>query len=521
MLLLEDTPQALIEEARRRTRRRRWLTGLVVALLAATGSVSLLAVDRSGSSVVLESASTPFADLSSFSGHGELAFVSRNAVWVLDGEAQTLRRLPVPAGWTPSSPELSRDGRWLAYLTTESTTRTPTTVELWLSRGDGTDAHLVRGLDVGRLIGWSPTADSLAVIGGSDASSLDLIHPRGATHTLVALTGVAARHGSVWSAAWSPNGRQIAVSTEEFDGPGNGATIRAYPVAGGAATPWYHIRNSQPFPVHICSECGGANEVITDLVGWWPHWGMAFWVYCCGAVHDNDGSPLALITHPRAQPRVLTRTLSDRATDAVGAGPGGALAVVADLQGGGREIGAGKEVETCTAADERCTPVPGATTWSGADHQRCVIPTQSAKRCLGFAVPPAGRAGSGVSLDPSWSPAGTLLAYVRAPVALTGGWPDSAWYAAHALYLFNPASGATRRISSLEGAQVPTWSADGRDLLYVQDDGLWLAPAAGGRPTRIVYPLFKPDGLYSSLSNDYYGQIPWTGQFSWWSPVAD
>jgi hypothetical protein len=518
MLLLEDSPQALIEEARARTRRRRRRGGLALALLIAIGAVVGLMVRAGGSGVVSESASTPFANLAAFAGQGELAFVSRNAVWALDGGAQTLRRLPVPAGWTPSSPKLSHDGRWLAYTAREFTDRDPSPVQLWLARGDGTGAHLVRGLDFNGLVGWSPTADLLAVIAGEYGSAFELVYPGGRMRTLVEIKNRRLPLGSVSSAAWSPDGRQIAISTEEFGGANDGATIRAYPVAGGVPSTWYRIGNDQRFPDHICSHCGGAREVSAELVGWWPRWGMGFWVYCCGATRELDGSSLALIGHPGAQPRVLTRTLSDGVTDAIAVGSRGALAVVADNPDPGREIGAGKTVEICAAGQERCEAVPGATTWSGPDRQRCVIPTQSATRCLGVATAPAGQPGSGVSLDPSWSPGAELLAYVRAPIALTQGWPDAAWYAAHDLYIFNPHTGTTRRIGNVDGANVPTWSAGGHDLLYVRDDGLWLAPADGGAPTEIVYPLFRPVGLYSGFSHDYYGQIPWTAQFNWWSP---
>jgi hypothetical protein len=112
---------------------------------------------------------------------------------------------------------------------------------------------------------------------------------------------------------------------------------------------------------------------------------------------------------------------------------------------------------------------------------------------------------------------GGLLAYVRAPIALTGGWPDAAWYAAHTVYVWNTRSGTTRRVAAVDGANVPTWSADGRDLLYVHDDGLWIAPIARGTPIEIAHPLLPPSGLYSGFTNDFYGQIPWIHQFSWWA----
>jgi len=516
---VREDPEALIEEARRRARRRRRRWGAVAVAVIVFGVVGGLLAGRAGDGrdVVRESRSTPFVNLRAFSGRGELAFVSRKGVWVLDGERGTLRQLPVPTGWTPDSPQLSHDGRWLTYVTAASTKSYPTRVELWLARGDGSDAHVVRGLDVNDLVGWSPTADTLAVIGGSRGSTLDLIHPGEQTRLLVALAGRAASHGSVWSAAWSPNGREIAVSTNDFSSPTSGTTIRTYPIAGGTPTTWFRIRNDQPFPAHICSNCGGGTESIADLIGWWPHWGIAFWDFCCGATHNNDGSPVALLARPGARPRLLTWTLSSGVTDAIAA-RGRELAVVADSTNAGREIGNGKTVETCDTASRTCTPVPGSTTWVGPDAQHCLIPTQSARQCLGISVPPAGHAGSGVSLDPSWAPQPGLLAYVRAPVALTGGWPDAAWYAAHALYVWNARTGTTQRIAAIDGASVPTWSADGHALLYVSRDGLWLGRIKRGTPVEIAYPLLPPARLYRTITNDYYGQIPWTGQFSWWSP---
>jgi hypothetical protein len=522
--LVAADPEALLEEARQRARRRRrQRAATLVTLLLVAAAVGGWVASRSGGAGVVQTASTPFANLRAFAGHGELAFVSRGAMWVMDGATGTLRRLPVPAGFTPSSPSLSHDGRWLAYLADRPNPDGSDETELWLADGDGRAARMIAGPNVDQLVGWSPTADLLALTTYRSepfapypaVTRLDLIAPPSSSRrTLVQLSPTRERPDSIWSAAWSPDGRQIAVSAVGFL-----TSVRVYPVAGGTPTEWFHIRNNQPFPDHICSGCGGANEVIADLVGWWTRWGIGFWVYCCGAVHDNDGSPIALIARPGARPRVLARTLSSRVTDAIAAGPDGALAVVADqLNGGGREIGTGKTVETCSAAPMSCTPVPGATTWVGPNRQRCVIPSQSPRTCLGSPVPPAGRPGSGVSLDPSWSPGGGLLAYIRAPTALTAGWPDAAWYAAHAIYVWNAHSGATSRIDAVDGASVPTWSADGRDLLYVSGDGLWLAPVDRGSPVEIAHPLFPPSGLYKSFTNDYYGQIPWTAQFSWWSP---
>jgi hypothetical protein len=518
--VVADDPEALIEEARQRTRQRRRRGAAMVALLAVGAIVGgWLASRGDGVGVVRQTARVPFANLRGFAGHGELAFVSRGALWLMDGASGTLRRLPVPAGFTPTSPQISRDGRWLAYLAERAGPGDADESEVWVARGDGTDARMVAGPSVYRLVGWSPTADLLALTTDQTepfapypaVTRLELIAPPASRRTLVHLSPTRGRPDSIWSATWSPDGRQIAVSTV-----GTVTTVDAYPIAGGPPTTWFDIPNNQSFPVHICSQCGGATEVIADLAGWWPKWGIGFWVYCCGAIHDSDGAPLALIAHPGAGPRLLARTLSDGVTDAVAAAANGALAIVANGPNAGREIGQGKTVETCDATTRTCIPVPGARTWVGPNHQRCVIPRLTPQQCLGLPVAPAGQPGSGISLDPSWSREGGLLAYVRAPIALTGGWPDAAWYAAHSLYVWNTRTGATRQIAAIDGANVPTWSANGRDLLYVHDDGLWLAPTGRGTPIEIAHPLLPPSGLYSGFTNDFYGQIPWIHQFSWW-----
>ena len=508
-------PTALIEEARRRSRRRRRRRGLTAAVVLGVAALAYAANGggRSGR-VVSETSSRPFVNLQAFRHEGELAFVSRGVAWALDGGQGTLRRLPEPAGWTASNPVFSHDGHWLAYLTAASTLVSPTRVELWLARGDGRGAHVVGGLDVDDLAGWSPRADTLAVIGGSTSSTVALIGPGGSRRTVVSLSGGPSRQGVVDGAAWSPDGREIAVSTNGFSASLDGAVIRAYPVAGGAPTTWFRIGAQQSFP-GTCSGCD-RKQTVADLVGWWPHWGIGFWVYCCGATRNLDETPLALITRPGVGPRVLAQTLST-GTTFVAPGAGGALAVVASSNAG-RVLGQGKAVEHCEATTLTCTQVPGATTWVGPDHQPCSIPTVPGSSCNLAPPAPPGRPGSGVSLDPAWSPTATLLAYVRAPVLRCVACSGTAWAAAHAIYVWNARTNATRRIGAIDGASVPTWSTDGRNLLFVRNDGLWLQPIDGGAPIEIEHPLFASDALTGPDSVDYFGQIPWTAQFTWKSP---
>lgn len=512
-----DDAAALIEEARARTRRRRRRGAALTLLVLAAALASYLADSGSSSGTVTETASRPFVNLRAFEHAGELAFISRGALWVLDGSARSLRRLHAPRGYAVASPTFSHDGRWLAYLATHSSD-SATVSQLWVARADGSGAREIGGLAVNQLVGWSPTADVLAAVTdtylslskyhfGPQPTTLSLITPAGRVRRLSSISAAAARFGSVWDAVWSPQGNAVAVSTNDFLRSG-GSSVRAYPIDGGRPTPWFSIPTRQGLP-GICTGCGGANEVIAHLAGWYPHWGIAFWAICCGATHISDDTPLELLTAPGATPHLIARTLSSGATDAIASSPTGGLALVAST--GGREIGIGKQVSLCNRSTLTCEPVPGASLWQGRNPQTCVIP------CRRWPHAAAGGPGSGVTLDPSFSPNGRLLAYVKAPEALTSGWPELAWYDAHELYVLDPATGATRRLGKIDGADVPAWSRDGRELLYVANDGLWMTSLASATPVEIEYPLFR-SGYRRGFQVDYYGQLPWSQQFSWWSP---
>jgi len=69
-------------------------------------------------------------------------------------------------------------------------------------------------------------------------------------------------------------------------------------------------------------------------------------------------------------------------------------------------------------------------------------------------------------------------------------------------------------VAGAMGASAPVWSADGRSLMYVANDSLWVvsAPSAGerGRPVLIAAPLFQRDDW-----PNYYGEVDWSSQFAW------
>jgi hypothetical protein len=59
----------------------------------------------------------PAVNTAAFAGHGELAFLSRGTLRVLDGMTGSLRAVVTP-GMTPGTPAFSPGGRWLAFSAT-------------------------------------------------------------------------------------------------------------------------------------------------------------------------------------------------------------------------------------------------------------------------------------------------------------------------------------------------------------------------------------------------------------------
>jgi WD40-like Beta Propeller Repeat len=458
-------PEVLVREARARQRRRRLRLAAVLLGLVAVGGIAYGFVGRDGTSRAGVEAVPhgPVVNLRAFSQHGRLAFVSRGSLWLLDGQGGTLRRVASPRpGASPTAPTFSADGKWLAYLEQPH-------AQLWISRADGSDAHVIRGLRVDSVFGWSPTRDLLAVATGPERTKqpcpcytptrLRLVSPDGAVRTLA--------HSSwFYGAAWSPDGRSIAASEISFAI----SKVVVYPASGGHGTTWLAITAHQ--------RLDGMNGIPLQLAGWWPHLGIGVWAFGAGAIRNLDATPLDLIARRGAKPRLLGRTLSDGTTDAVAASANGEVAIVTD-HGGGRAAWQDKQVDLCGTAS--CQPLP--------------------------------RSPRTVTVDPAWSSNGDTLDYVEAPNVLVGPWTQkriAAWYAAHRLLLYNTRTRRTQSVPTADGATAINWATNDRSLLYVRDDAIWLLPTLTGQPIRIATPLYPPNRW-----PQYYAQIDWSGRFAW------
>jgi hypothetical protein len=372
-----------------------WIAGIAAAAVVIAGCGSRPARSPSKSSAGL-TAHAPLVNVAAFAGHGELAFTSRGTLWVLDGMTGSLRQVVTP-GMTPFDPVFSPDARWLAFSAT-STNPSRQASTVWLARGD---ASAARHAPSGGLIGWHPVSDVLAVQSGD---AIRLIEPFARAWTLT-------RSAGIWGAVWSPDGRYLAVSTRIWP---SATTLAVYPVAGGRPLVWLQLNARR-------GVLNGMNEVIIDPAGWWPRWGIGFWVFGDGMVHNNDQTPLNVLPGPGTRPRLLGYTLSDNSAPAAAAAPNGWLAIVnnPNLRDIGRIIWEDKRVEACSPVTGTCTAVPS---------------------------PP-----SAVTLDPPWSPAGPQLAYVQAPYRASPGFPQAvavAWYGAHRLWLYDPPSRSVRELDA-------------------------------------------------------------------------
>lgn len=438
--------ELLIKEARAR-QRRRWLgRAAVVAALAAMVNVAFVVAGGSDRALTQVATAAPVVNSRAFSGHGELAFVSRRALYVLDGTTGKVVRVAA-ASEQPDAPAFSPDGRWLAFGSFHS--------YVGVARADGTAPHALAGRGYPR---WLPDGRLLV----------------GRRIYRIAQTGTAVRVGVAPSnlAAWAPDGSSYAFVVNRLVHQKNGSfhgvdLLNAAKTLNGAQTTWYRV------PTRFTPSSGYTTPAIGVVAVLPNRHGLLF---SLDPFHSAsiaaDGLPLHELARPGGTPRKLGSTVGS----AVSLGAGSHFAVGA---GGDRYAWRAKHAIACSTGSHCAT-----------------APT------------PTGH----LSLEPAWSPSGSVLAYVVAGSSRSNNFFQPTlrhWYGTRHLWLFSKGS-PPHVIPESTGAADPTWSRDGRSVLFVANDSLWLLPRLNAHPVRIAGPLFRP-----SFWPSYYGQVDWMSQFAW------
>jgi hypothetical protein len=495
----EELRLAAKDRGRQLIRRRRTTMTVAVALVAVAGIGvgAVLAVFGPRSSVPTVTPThrhvpppspepRPSVNATAFSGHGELAFVSGDELYVLDGTTRSLRQ--VTSGTPlPSSPAFSHDGRWLAFVRSspESSLGGET---LWIAHGDGSDAHPVPQVPPAYpppnsgapAFAWSPTSDELLVTTGPVANDPQV--PRQVW--IVAASAGAHRllgPGYTAGAVWSPDGGAVAVLWSEI-GLGNEA-LETLSLSGGTPTIWLPASDTSTY----------------YLAGWSSRFGILVWddQGNGGPSVENYGLELGALPQPNGTLTVLaTSPLFEPPVLAIG--PQGALALVAndgDESSGGGEgekfVWFGKTVETCAAVSENCTAVVNSS--------------------------------STVTVDPAISPIDGALAFIEAPQSTEGLPPEysasetwaeiSGWYAAHTLWIVPGGAGSATEVQGTDGASDPVWSTQNHALVYVANGALWLLANSSGPPVEVASPLSSSSRLPSGMY--LFGYADWSDQFAW------
>lgn len=446
MTVLAPPPQheleLLIREARAR-QRRRWAAAAVA--VAALASVAILASAVQGGSHRTPTGArspVPFVDARAFSGHGLLAFVSRDALYVLDGRSGRLtevaRALEQPT-WLSFSP----GGRWLTYGLGNG--------RAGVARADGADPRSVPAH--GLSASWLPDGRLLV----------------GRAIYRIRAYGPLIRAGTAPAglADWAANGSRYAFVTRHVrtrpDGSFRGfERLELADSLGGSRTLWYSA------PISFTRREGFRGSAISDVAltgGRVLIWLDAMQSESLAA----DGMPVYEIRSPLARPVQLGDTV------------------------GGEHLSFARGRIALGGGSDRIAWVSKAVLTCGSSGCR-ILRSHAGK----------------LTLDPAFSPDGRTLAFVTARTEPT----DESfvqptlhrWYATRRLWI------GTHAVPDSRGAAAPTWSADGRSLLFVKDDGLWLLSRLDAKPVRVAGPLF---GISDWPS--YYGQVDWSDQFAWWS----
>jgi TolB protein len=387
-----------------------------------------------------------------FKGKGGLAMVRNGNLFVLNGQDAGLHQLSTTGG--VFNPKFSVDGRWISF-TNQAGVGNTGSPQLWLVRANGSGLHEVSGLPGpvwSNEYAWSRQTDRLAVAPHAQNGGIWLVPAEGRP---TALKGI---NTAVSNLSWSPGGHRLAYvapasglpNTEQGE-RSDGLYITT--LNGDSAT-----RTAQRYVI-----AGGG--II--LAGWWPDGGgILFWpdpLHSASVAADG----LGLESLDLATGRLLALGVTLVHKNWLTWSPTNILYFISGAQ---REVWSNKEMVMADVTLEKT--------------QNLLLPSGS------------------VYLSPALSADGKHLAVVFGPVVgPKEHYPNMHTYAGQ-LSLgvanadgtgFHALSGAGKGISS------PVFTKDGKHIIFVRDNALWMISASGAHPTRLA-------GLGPGFSN-FYGYV--------------
>jgi hypothetical protein len=428
---------------RSRPRRLRVIGALVaVALVIGTAAIALLAGRNTSSPAPPTVAHAP--------GHAaNVAFVDRRGLVV---RASGSTRDVVVASGAVSAPRWSPSGKWLAYRQNSG---------LYVVRADGSHRQGLTG-DAGPnylsdTYKWSPTVDALAVPFGQAVLvtwfSGDVF---GGTRIFPPADGIKAER-SAQSVAWSNDGRSLAISMTGRTSAGPGVPVSSLWLAPDLCNPSARQLCADPSRLLRLPYTPGRNEYPILLAGFAFHDR-----YLLISPDDIGSSSVALDGLPlKAVPINGGRTLRIGGTlirnGWVQSSPTGSQLVV--VRSNGRMVTDPRTIVVCDAPARCHALVPGP------DVQ---------------------------TLDPSWSPDGSRIAFVReahgssSPPVTSRGIDWTVKYRTRRLWIVNADGSHAYEVTAAGGGVAdPHFSPDGSSIVFVRDARLRQIDLATNRVTTL------------------------------------
>jgi Tol biopolymer transport system component len=228
---LEALVNALIEEARRRARRRRLVYTAVAASVALVGVIVFGAFDRAAQSHPNTAEPVARPSLAAASGESKIAFLSdvpkarlpkgvrwQGELYVVNFDGSGMRRLArfASAGLHPA---WSPDGRMIAFERRVSPIGAPPPgngacfrvchVEIFVVNADGSGLRNLTGNAGGNFPVWSPDGRQIAFSRDNGSTpNLYVMNADGSGQRRVTQEPI-----PVWGASWSPDGRRLTFAS--------------------------------------------------------------------------------------------------------------------------------------------------------------------------------------------------------------------------------------------------------------------------------------------------------------------